>query len=135
MSNNNNLLVKDIMLPIDRFPIVEDKLILKETLEEMNKYRLGIACIIDKNSNLVGVFTDGDFRRLLLKYQKPLSRLFLEDTINVARKNFIAVNSNEKIIDSFDLMEKKEIWDLPVIDNESNLLGLLHLHPVVKVLT
>ena len=134
MSNNNNLLVKDIMLPIDRFPIVEDKLILKETLEEMNKYRLGIACIIDKNSNLVGVFTDGDFRRLLLKYQKPLSRLFLEDTINVARKNFIAVNSNEKIIDSFDLMEKKEIWDLPVIDNESNLLGLLHLHPVVKVL-
>jgi hypothetical protein len=31
-------------------------------------------------------------------------------------------------------MEKNLIWDLPVIDENKKLLGLLHLHPVVKKL-
>ena len=32
------------------------------------------------------------------------------------------------------LMGDKQIWDLPVIDNEKRLVGLLHLHPAIKKL-
>ena len=34
--------------------------------------------------------------------------------------------------DVVDLMGKKQIWDLPVVDIENKLVGLLHLHPAVK---
>ena len=40
---------KDIMLKKGQFPIVQYNLILKETLEEMNKFNLGVACLVDKN--------------------------------------------------------------------------------------
>ena len=30
-------------------------------------------------------------------------------------------------------MEKNSIWDLPVIDNDNNLVGLLHLHNAIKI--
>ena len=35
---------------------------------------------------------------------------------------------------SVEVMGKKQIWDLPVVNNEGKLEGLLHLHPVVKTL-
>ena len=56
----------------------------------MNHFKLGVACVIDKNQNLKGVFTDGDFRRLLLKSQRPLSRIFIEDIIDIVGENFIS---------------------------------------------
>ena len=31
-------------------------------------------------------------------------------------------------------MEQNQIWDLPVINDEGILVGLLHLHPAVKIL-
>ncbi len=133
-TKDNNIIVKDIMLSTDNFPVVQEKLILKETLEKMNQFKLGIACIVNTNNVLTGVFTDGDFRRLLLKDQKPLGQIFMEDSINVSRKKFISIDPSEKLTRALDLMESKKIWDLPVTDINCKIIGLVHLHPVVKAL-
>jgi DeoR family transcriptional regulator, catabolite repression regulator len=125
--------VNDVMLDMGSFPIVNDSTILKEALERMDDFRLGIACVIDHNSQLLGIITDGDIRRKLLVVQKPLAAFFIDDVINQAIKNPVTTSSEISLADAVSLMEEKKVWDLPVVDN-SKLVGLLHLHSAVKAL-
>ena len=125
--------VSDVMLGVGSFPVVTEKTILKEALEKMDDFRLGIACIIGGNNQLSGIITDGDIRRKLLAVQKPLAAFFIDDVINQAIKSPVTVSSNMSLIDAVGLMEEKQVWDLPVVD-DSKLVGLLHLHSATKAL-
>ena len=73
IQKNNTMLVSEVMMPLDRFPVIGETIILKEALEEMGRFQLGIACIVDASKKLLGILTDGDIRRKLLKVQKPFS--------------------------------------------------------------
>ena len=128
-----NKKVNDVMLDIGSFPTVNDSTILKEALERMDDFRLGIACVINHNSQLLGIITDGDIRRKLLVVQKPLAAFFIDDVINQAIKNPVTTSSEINLVDAVSLMEEKQVWDLPVVDN-SKLVGLLHLHAAAKAL-
>jgi len=125
--------VKDVMLNIDSFPIVAENSILKEALESMDYFGFGIACITDNNNQLLGIITDGDIRRKLLSMQKPMPAFFIDDTINQAIKNPTITSSDVSLVNAIKLMEEKQVWDLPVVDNDK-LIGILHLHPAVKAL-
>jgi CBS domain-containing protein len=132
-TQNKNLTVANVMLPINDFPVVSQSTILKEALDKMDSIGLGIACIVGMNKELLGVITDGDIRRKLISIQKPLNAFFIDDTINQAIKNPIVVSSDMSLADAVKLMEEKQIWDLPVVDKAA-LVGLLHLHAAIKVL-
>ena len=132
--SNKDIPIKNLMLKTDEFPVVKERYLLKETLEKMNHYKLGVACVIDRNQQLKGVFTDGDFRRLLLKSQRPLSRIFIEDIIDIVGENFFTIDIESTLDEAIYLMEIKRIWDLPVIDKKGKLKGLVHLHPAIKKL-
>lgn len=129
---NKKLTVGEVMIKLNHFPIVNENDFLRETIEEINKYGLGIACIIDNNKNLIGVLTDGDIRRLILKVQKPISATFVDDAIFYATKKFAKVYEDTSLKDAILKMEKLKIWDLPVTDSGGKLKGLLHLHPALK---
>ena len=73
----------------------------------MNQYKLGVACIINKNRKLLGVLTDGDIRRLLFKMQKPLSAIFVDDVMDYATKSFINVKPNLSLKKALLQMEQK----------------------------
>ena len=126
--------VKEVMMKIGEFPSIEKKTILKEALIEMGKANLGLVCIVNQEKNLLGLMTDGDLRRKLLKYQKPISSFFIDDALNHAKLNPITCNPADDLKKAVKLMGEKQIWDLPVIDNEKRLVGLLHLHPAIKKL-
>lgn len=128
------MLVKDVMLPVGSFPIIGRRTILKEALEEMNIYKLGIVSIVDEDRKLLGIFTDGDIRRQLLSVQKPFSAFFIDDALDHVIKSPLVINPDDVISDAIKVMGEKQIWDLPVVDNLGILVGLLHLHPIVKTL-
>ena len=128
-----NKKVGDVMLGVGSFPVVTENTILKEALEKMDDYRLGIACIIGRNNQLSGIITDGDIRRKILSVQKPLAAFFIDDVINQSIKSPITTSSGTSLIDAVDLMGDRQVWDLPIID-DGKLVGLLHLHSVIKVL-
>ena len=46
--DNNKILVKDVMLSTDKFPIVSPRDLIIETIEKMNKFGIGIACVINE---------------------------------------------------------------------------------------
>ena len=128
------ILVRDVMLNCDSFPVVNDRELLRETIIEMCNYGLGVACIVNTKNQLKGVFTDGDIRRLILKLQKPVAALFVDDVKDYCTKNYLSIKSDISLKSAINLMEELNIWDLPVVDDENNLKGLLHLHPALKKL-
>jgi len=130
---NNMMQVREVMMPIEKIPIIGEKVILKEAFDMMGRSGLGIVCIVDDNRKLLAVFTDGDIRRMILKVQKPFSSLFVDDTLEHAIRSPMTVQSSETLVHAIGLMEQKQIWDLPVVD-QGTLVGLLHLHPAVKAL-
>ena len=129
----NNVTITTVMIPIGAFPVVTEQTILKEALEEMDNFRLGVACVVNNKGHLIGILTDGDIRRKLLSVQKPLSAFFIDDAIEHAILNPIVISPSNSLYEAVVLMDKKRVWDLPVVDN-NKLVGLLHLHPVVEAL-
>ena len=131
---NKDILVSDVMLSLDRLPDVNETCILKVAMEEMGRTHLGIACIVNGEKKLMGILTDGDIRRKLLKVQKPFSAFFADDALNHAIQSPITIKPDDTLAHAVCVMEKKHIWDLPVIDDNGTLIGLLHLHQAVKIL-
>ena len=128
MLNRRDLSVADVMLPLDVCPLANQRTLLKEVLDEMDVHRLGMACVIDSDQRLVGVITEGDLRRKLLRVQKPLPALLTDDVETHAIKTPITANPDLPLIDALALMSDRKIWDLPVVDRNMKILGLLHLH-------
>lgn len=126
--------IKDVMITMEKFPVVRETLFFKEALDLMSEKKLGIACIVDQNNLLKGILTDGDIRRKLLKVQKPLSSLFIDDCIDHAIIDPLVTSPEGSLNEAINIMEVHQIWDLPVVDDQGKLIGLLHLHPAVKAL-
>ena len=126
------ILVKEIMLNLNEFPIVDQGELFRESIEEMNKFGLGIACIVDSNNKLKGILTDGDIRRLILRVQKPLAALFVDETFNYSTTKFTSLNELTHLNEAVKIMERHKIWDIPITDKNGTLKGLLHLHPALK---
>lgn len=132
--SNNTMLVSKVMMPLDLFPVIGETVILKEALEEMGRLQLGIACIVDASKKLLGILTDGDIRRKLLKVQKPFSAFFVDDALDHAIRSPLTIQPNDTLVHAIGLMGQKKVWDLPVVDEQGTLVGLLHLHPAVQAL-
>jgi arabinose-5-phosphate isomerase len=130
----NNMLVSDVMISLDRVPAVQEEEILKEALEEMGRTHLGIVCVVDADQKLLGILTDGDIRRKLLKVQKPFSAFLVDDALDHAIRAPITIKPDDMLVHAVEVMDQKQIWDLPVVSNEGTLVGLLHLHPAVQAL-
>lgn len=128
----SDMLVGDVLLPLDRIAVVKPTTLLKTTLEAMARFRLGVAAVVDEAGVLLGVFTDGDIRRMLLRDQKPFPALFADDIIRHATPNPTVIAPDENLARAIAIMEEKQIWDLPVVDKDGRLKGLLHLHPAIK---
>jgi len=84
--------VASIMLSSGAFPVLSPHALVKEAMDEMNQHGIGIACIVDSNSTLLGIITDGDLRRRLIKTQKPFSAIFNEDVINFSIEDLTSIN-------------------------------------------
>lgn len=138
MSTRGNIqdksLVSEVMLPIGDFPVIGKKTILKEALDSMDKFRLGVSCIVDDEHKLIGILTDGDIRRKLLSVQKPLSSLFVDDALLYSIKKPVISHEDTALIDAVSLIGEKKVWDLPVVNKDNVLVGLLHLHFAIKQL-
>jgi len=121
----------EMMWGKDKFPISRPDTILKEVLDKMDAFSLGIACIVDDDQNLIGIITDGDIRRKILSSQKPLPALFVDDVIDHAILNPYTVQKDTSISQVIKIMDEKKIWDLPVLD-KSKFIGLIHLHTILE---
>ena len=126
--------VKNLILDFSESAVVEEKTILKVTLEKMIHFKIGMACIVNKKKILLGVITDGDLRRKLINNQKPWSALLNDDVIDHCKKKPIVINENDNLNKAINIIRKYKIWDLPVLDKNNRLVGILHLHNLLELI-
>jgi len=119
--------VKEIMLTDEKIPVVLEGTLLEDAIVEIDKKRLGCVLITNSLGILTGIITDGDLRRIFLKY-KTYSNLRVEE---VMTKNPKVIEENRLAMEALEMMEKYLITVLPVINYDNKLVGILHLHDIL----
>ena len=119
---------KDKMKKLEEIPVLNESASLKKCLDLMSKKRLGIACFVGESGELKGLLTDGDLRRLLLTKQSPLPALLVSDGLSFGNSNPTTAHMDDEISKLQAIMNQKQIWDLPIVDSNNRLIGLLHRH-------
>lgn len=119
------LRVKDLYIDNEK-PSVLAEHSLKQVIVEMTKKRLGVTAVIDEDSNLLGIITDGDLRRMLEK-----NGLDFIQAKDIMTKNPKTIAPQEMAVNALDLMRQNEIVHLAVVENKK-YVGIIHLHDLVK---
>ncbi len=112
----------------DELPLVAPDATMKEMILAMTGKRLGCVLMADPDGKLAGIFTDGDLRRL------AESRAgFYELTAREAMvKNPKCISADAVLDAALAVMERYAITQLPTIDHEGRLVGVIHLHDILK---
>ncbi|MBR1425779.1 KpsF/GutQ family sugar-phosphate isomerase [bacterium] len=119
--------VKDLMLTEERMPLVDVNTPFTTVVEKISEFKLGMAMILDDSKKLIGVLTDGDIRRTLLKY--PNSIPVLKDVMTVNPKT---ITSDAYAASALNLMEKYSITALAVVDENNYPVGVIHVHDLLR---
>jgi arabinose-5-phosphate isomerase len=120
--------VDDVMRTGDQLPIVTATTPLHDGLVEMSRKGLGMTTILDSQRRLVGVFTDGDLRRIL---GEPLD---LQSTTmgSVMTKTPRSIRPRMLAAEAVHTMETGRITALPVVDDQGVLVGALNVHDLLR---
>ena len=122
------LIVKDMMRQSERFAVTTGGTTVKDALVLMTRCRSGSVVIIDDNKKLCGIFTDGDLRRHI---QKELN-IFDHPVSEVMTENPISINENILAIEILKILETREIDDIPVVNNNDDVVGLVDIQDLAK---
>lgn len=108
-------------------PIVHLDSLMPDVILEISGKRLGITAVVDQN-RVVGCITDGDLRRMLEKH-KDYSNLKAEDVMSANPKT---LTEDVLAVEALEVMKKKNITSIFVVDENGFYLGVLHLHDIIK---
>ncbi len=121
-------LVSDVMRAGEDVPVVTADTLLYDALFEITKKGIAMTAIVDNDGRAIGVFTDGDLRRLIGK-QQHFSNLVIKDVMS---KNPRTIGSDKLAAEAVSIMEKFRINQLLVTDNDGKLIGALHIHDLTE---
>lgn len=122
------LRISDVMHTGDRIPLVPPHATLSEALLEMSRKGLGMTGIADTQRQLLGIFTDGDLRRILDQridvHQTPIEQVMTRQPVTIEPEMLAA--------QGLKLMEDRKINGLFVVDAEGIAQGALNMHDLLK---
>lgn len=113
--------VSDIMRGGDRFVRIGPEEPVREALCRMGKARCGSSIVVDAEGKMLGIFTDGDFRRWAEKDMAVLTRKMRE----VMTPSPIAVQESALAVEVLKVVEKHRINDIIVVDKTGVVKGLV----------
>lgn len=121
------LKLSDIMHQRDELPKVSPTTLIRDALLEISQKGLGMTAVVDEHDHLLGIFTDGDLRRILDKrvdiHTASIQEVMTQHPI-VASPHLLAV-------EGLNLMQEKRISGLMLVDNQK-LVGALNMHDLLK---
>ena len=125
------LTVKNIMQPIKNVAVVNKDDRLRKVVIDMTEKPQGAALVIDSNSQLLGIVTEGDLRRCLAE-EGDIDQMTVSDVMTT---DPVAINMGALLKDALMLMEDREsqISVLPVVNGDGKACaGLLRLHDIYQ---
>jgi arabinose-5-phosphate isomerase len=120
--------VADIMHRDNEIPNVRADMSLKQGLLEMTSKGLGMTVITNETNQLLGVFTDGDLRRVLDTNMNVNSTLMQD----IMTANCHAASDDQLAVEILELMQKRRINSIPVTNDNNELIGALNMHDLLN---
>jgi arabinose-5-phosphate isomerase len=122
------LCLKDLMHDGDATPIIRDTQRIKDALIEMSAKGLGMTAIVNDTGQLTGLFTDGDLRRILEQ------RIDIHNTLicDVMTRSCTTATADMLAAEALNIMERKRINGLIVIDDNQCPVGALNMQDLLK---
>jgi len=121
------LRVKFVMRTGDKCPTSPPDASVRDCLRKLTRARAGCLSVVDEEGHLLGVFTDGDFRRAWEKSpdigQRPVS--------DFMTRNPKVIDQEKLVGDATDIMREKRVNALVVVDDRGAVAGLLDVQDVV----
>jgi arabinose-5-phosphate isomerase len=122
------LRVSDIMHTGDSIPKVSDQALISDALVEMTKKGLGMTAVCSDSNDIVGVFTDGDLRRVLAQtvdvHTTPIADA-MTTQCKTGHPNMLAA-------EILELMQRHKINALLIIDDDKQLVGAINMHDLLR---
>lgn len=130
LGKNLTIPVKDIMHTRESLPLVLPTDAFRYALIESTSKSLGCVCVVDSDSLLLGIITDGDVRRILQE-NDDIRDL---NAGNVMVSNPITVREDAFIGVALSLMEQRDrqISVLPVVDESNKCIGIIRIHDILR---
>jgi arabinose-5-phosphate isomerase len=122
------LKVQDLMHQGDAVPRIQHNAIVRDALLEMTTKKLGMTTVLDESGQLFGVITDGDLRRCLEK-GVDLTTVYVHD---IASRSPKTIAPDALAARAVQIMEEFSITSLVVLDERGSVVGVLHLHDLLK---
>jgi arabinose-5-phosphate isomerase len=116
--------VEQLMTAAEQAPVVPMTTPVPDVIREISSKKLGMTCVVDESSALVGIITDGDLRRHLISGPGLLTRsagdIMTRDPITIRRDTLAA--------EALNILERHKITSLVVVDEAKTVQGVVHLH-------
>ncbi len=121
------LMVGDLMHAGQQVPSVPESALISAALLEMTEKKLGMTAIVDAQLRVIGIFTDGDLRRMLGKNLDIHKTAITE----VMTPNCAVITKDILAAEAMQIMEKKKINALLVVDDQHRAIGALNMHDLI----
>jgi arabinose-5-phosphate isomerase len=119
--------VSDVMRTGDAVPRVSADASLTAAVIEITRKRMGMTAIVDEGDLVLGIFTDGELRRLL-ELEEDIRALSVERTMTRAP---VTIGPHALAVEAVRCMEDRRISQLLVVDESRRLVGALHIHDLL----
>ena len=121
--------VRDIMRTGERLAAIAPDAPVSEAIVAMTRAHGGAAFAVDPEGRLLGIFTDGDFRRAVASGD---AAVLAEPVGRLMTRGPVTVGPDALAVDVLHLLEHRAIDDLPVVDERGRLAGAIDIQDLPK---
>jgi arabinose-5-phosphate isomerase len=119
------LRVEHLMHASESLPRVSPETMMPDVFHEMSKKGLGMTTVTEADGRLAGILTDGDLRRLMEKHRGATLEMRAGDCMTRGAQT---IGPHVLASEALNLMEKRKITSIVVVDEVKAVLGVVHLH-------
>ena len=119
--------VKDVMRTGNEVPVVRSGTTVLEATREITKKHIGMTAVVDNDNKVLGIFTEGDLRRLI-EQRGDIRGVKIDE---VMTSNPATITPEAMAASAAKIIDDRMINQLLVIDNERHLVGALHIHDLM----
>jgi arabinose-5-phosphate isomerase len=109
-------------------PTVKPDVMLPEALLEVTRKGMAMTAIVNGDGHVLGIFTDGDLRRLI-EQGRDFSKTLIRDVMHTKPR---LLGPEQLAVDAVELMEQHRINQVLVCEPNGKLVGALHIHDLTR---
>ncbi len=121
--------VKHLMHAGTELPKVKPNTPMNKVLYEISDKRLGLTTVVDENDILLGIFTDGDLRRMIDQQQGFDVNLPVAE---VMTKNPLTISQEARAVEALEKMHERKINQFVVVDHTNKVIGVISMHDLIQ---